>query len=144
VLVEGNFPSVFENRMLSGLKLTGNFNYKKESLPTKMLFVADGDIIRNDIKQTAQGTMLSPLGLDKYTSQNFGNKEFVLNAVNYLAGENEIMQLRTREVKLRLLDKPRLQEEKLKWQLINVLCPLIIVLILGIGISVWRKKKFAF
>ncbi len=144
VLIEGKFPSVFENRMLSGLKLTGNFNFKKESVPTKMLVVADGDIIRNDIKQTAQGTMLSPLGLDKYTSQTFGNKEFVLNAVNYLAGEDGIMQLRTREVKLRLLDKPRLQEEKMKWQLINVAVPLVIVLILGIGITFWRKKKFAF
>jgi len=130
--------------MLSGLKLKGNYNYKKESFPTKMLVVADGDIIRNDIKQTAQGTMLSPLGLDKYTSQSFGNKEFVLNAVNYLAGEDGIMQLRTREVKLRLLDKQRLQEEKLKWQIINVAGPLIVVLILGIGISVWRKKKYAF
>jgi ABC-2 type transport system permease protein len=109
-----------------------------------MLVVADGDIIQNDIKQTAQGTMLSPLGFDKYTSQNFGNKEFVLNAVNYLAGEDGIMQLRTREVKLRLLDKPRLQEEKLKWQLINVAFPLVIVLILGIGITFWRKKKFTF
>jgi ABC-2 type transport system permease protein len=143
VMVEGVFPSNFKNRMLQELKLKGQFQFRDESIPNKMLVVADGDIIRNEVRETPNGIMISPLGFDKYTSQTFGNKEFILNSVNYLTDETGLMNLRTREVKLRLLDKVRLQEDKIEWQIINVLLPVLLVIAAGIGFTVWRRRKYA-
>ena len=143
VLIEGQFPSVFKNRMLSELKINGNYNFKDESSPTKMIVVADGDVIRNETKQTVQGLMISPLGLDKYTSQMYGNKDFILNALNYLTDDKGLMNLRSREIKLRLLDKATLQEDLLEWQLINVLLPVLAIILLGIFVSWYRKRQFA-
>jgi gliding-associated putative ABC transporter substrate-binding component GldG len=143
VMVEGTFTSNFKNRMLSQLKINGTYKFRSQSVPTKMLVVADGDIIRNDVRTTPQGILISPLGFDKYISQTFGNKEFVLNVVNYVTDETGIMNLRTREVKLRLLDKFKVQDEKLKWQLINVILPVILVVLAGIGSTYWRRRKYA-
>ena len=143
VLIEGQFPSVFKNRMLTELKINGDYKFKDESVPTKMIVVADGDIIRNDTKQTAQGLMISPLGLDKYTSQMYGNKDFILNALNYLTDDKGLMNLRSREIKLRLLNKASLHDDLLEWQLINVLLPVLIIIILGILLSWYRKRLFA-
>ncbi len=143
VLVEGRFPSVFKNRILSGLQINGSYHYLDLSIPTKMLVVADGNIIRNDVRTTQQGSLITPLGFDKYTSQTFGNKDFVLNAVNYLTDETGLMNLRSRQIILRLLDKALIQDDKLKWLLINVLMPVLIIIILGIGVNFWRRKIYA-
>jgi len=143
VLVEGKFPSVFKNRILANLKIKDKFTFREVSVPTKILVVADGNIIRNDIRQTADGTLISQLGFDKYTSQVYGNKEFILNAVNYINDETGLMKLRSREIKLRLLDKTKIAEEHLKWQLINVVVPILFVIIIGIVFSFWRRKIYS-
>jgi ABC-2 type transport system permease protein len=144
VLVEGQFSSVFKNRMRNVLKINGEYSYKESSVPTKMIVVADGDIIKNEVRQTPQGIMISPLGVDKYTSQNYGNKDFILNSVNYLTDDIGLMGLRSRELKLRLLDKAALSNNLLQWQLINVLLPLALLLIFGLGFAFYRKKHFSF
>lgn len=141
VLLEGQFVSVFKNRPLSNLKINGTYQFKDKGIDTKMLVVADGDIIRNEVRETPEGILISPLGLDKYTSQTFGNKEFILNAVNYLTEENGLMKLRSREVKLRLLDKVRLADDRLFWQMINVVGPLLIVVLAGVAFSFVRKRR---
>ena len=143
VLVEGRFPSVFKNRMLSGLRIIGQYNYSDLSVPTKMLVVADGSIIRNEVRITQQGTLITPLGLDRYTKQTFGNKDFILNAVNYMTDEMGLMKLRSRQIILRLLDKELIRDAKVKWQLINVLLPVILIILSGIGFNVFRRKIYA-
>jgi ABC-2 type transport system permease protein len=108
-----------------------------------MIVVSDGDVIRNNVRNTAQGIMISPLGLDRYSNQTFGNKEFILNAVNYLTDESGIMNLRNREIRLRLLDKNKIQNEKLKWQLINTLLPMIFIALFGLSINLVRKRRYS-
>jgi ABC-2 type transport system permease protein len=143
VIVEGVFTSVFKNRITDGLKLKSSESFLQSSVPNKMLVVADADIIRNDFRESQQGIMISKLGRDKYTGQIFGNKDFILNAVNYLADDLGLLNLRTREVKLRLLDKNRIADDLFFWQLINVLMPILLVVGTGIGIVFWRKKQYA-
>jgi gliding-associated putative ABC transporter substrate-binding component GldG len=142
VLLEGQFESDFKNRILSGLDIRGKYSFRALSKPTKMVVVADGDVIRNEVRNTPNGMAISPLGYDRYSRQTFGNKEFILNAVNYLTDERGIMKLRAREFTLRLLDKSAIKEGKLKWQLINTLIPVLFVILSGIIIHFFRKRKY--
>jgi ABC-2 type transport system permease protein len=143
VVTEGVFTSVFKNRPLSSLKLKGELSFKEISKPTKMLIVADGDLIRNNVKETPKGILISPVGADKYSSQIFGNKEFILNVVEYIGEENNLMQLRTREIKLRLLDKNEIRDNKTYWQLVNTLVPIMVVVLAALVFVYYRKKKYA-
>ena len=142
VLLEGVFPSVFRNRMTGSL--TGNINLKlkTESIKTRMIVIADPDIIRNEVRRVGLREEPLPLGQDKYTGQMFGNRDFLVNCLNYLVDDKGIMELRSRELKLRLLDKSKLKTEKLKWQIINVACPVLIVILAGLLYSYFRKKKY--
>jgi len=88
-----------------------------------MLVVADADVIRNDVSLTPQGILISPLGLDRFTKQTFGNKELVVNTIQYMTGHEGLINLRSRELTLRLLNKSKFQKAKGKWVLINMLCP---------------------
>jgi ABC-2 type transport system permease protein len=114
-----------------------------ESSPqTAMLVVADGDIIRNDVKPTPQGMLISPLGLDRYTQQTYGNKEFIVNVIHYLTGHAELIDLCSRELTLRLLDKSKIKNDRMKWILINTICPPLIIILAGIFFAWFRKKRF--
>ena len=145
VLLEGEFPSLYENRvtesMKEGLHQLGQ-EFKTRSLPTKMLVVADGDVAKNTVLDAKNGKIL-PLGYNRFSRYQFANKDFLLNAVEYLRDENGIIEARNREVKLRLLDTVRAQGEKGKWQLINILLPLLFLLLFGIVFNWLRKKKYA-
>lgn len=142
VVLEGNFTSVFKNRMTDNLKVKGNFKYREQSENTRMIVIADGDIIRNDVRSTPQGIMISALGYDKYTSQTFGNKEFILNAVNYLTDDKGLMNLRTREITLRLLDKEKIMDSKTFWIVLNTLIPLLMIVVFAVGFELMRKRKY--
>jgi ABC-2 type transport system permease protein len=83
-----------------------------------------------------------PLGQDKYTGQIFGNRDFLINCLNYLVDNNGIMELRSRELKLRLLNSQKVKAERLKWQMINITGPLIIVIISGVLYSYFRKRNY--
>lgn len=139
VMVEGKFTSVFNNRSLP-LGLTAQ-NYQEKGKLTKMIIFSDGDILKNQI--SAQDGSVFPLGYDKYTQQTFGNKTFLLNLADYLTNDSDLITLRTKEIKLRLLDKGRLVSEKFMWQLINMLIPITLVIIFGIFQHIYRKKKYA-
>src|SRR3972149_3549779 len=121
VLLEGSFESAFRNRMISQLFSDSSFGFKESGSPAAMLVVADGDIIRNDVRPTPQGVLISPLGLDRFTQQTFGNKEFIVNAIHYLTGHGDLINLRSRELTLRLLDKARIKEDRTKWVLTNTI-----------------------
>ena len=139
VAMEGNFESDFANRMIPK-GLTNTVPIRKLSLNTRQIVVADGGIIRNET--ILKDSTSVPLGFDRYMNQQFGNKDFILNAVLYLADNDGWMQLRSRTLKLRLLNKKITNDDKLTWQLVNVLLPLGFLLIFGIGYQVIRKRKY--
>ena len=142
VLLQGEFESVFKNRPLSKITEGQKFTFKGKSETTKMIVVSDADIIRNDVKYKADGIFLSPLGYDRYTKQTYGNKEFVMNAVHYLVDENGILDIRSREFKLRLLDKAKIKKDKSKWQFVNTVMPIIFILLFGVLMAYKRRKKY--
>ena len=139
VLLSGKFTSDFNNRLLSGLK-SKIFPFRKVSVPTRMIVVSDGDIIRNQLK-IPDGYPL-PLGYNQFTRQTYGNKEFILNALNYLTDGPGLISLRTRDFKLRLLDKTKVNRQRMQWQLFNVLTPLVVMLIFAFVVIGLRKRKY--
>jgi ABC-2 type transport system permease protein len=142
VLLEGVFPSVFRNRATDNLTWDKNFKIQTESSRTKMIVIADADIIRNEVKRVGLNETPVPLGLDKYTGELFGNRDFLVNCLNYLVDNNGIVELRSRELKLRLLNPSKIKSEKFKWQLINVAGPLLIVIIAGLIFNYFRKRNY--
>lgn len=142
VLLEGNFSSVFRNRQPSGIITGYNAPGLKESVPTRMVVVACGDLIRNDVRMTAGGPVSGQLGYDRYTRQTFGNKDFLMNCIQYLTDDAGLMELRNKNFKLRILDKQRVREERTKWQLINTLLPAVIVVLFGIYYNYRRRVKY--
>jgi ABC-2 type transport system permease protein len=140
VLLEGQFKSVFLNRAIPIGIIDTNEPIAKSKF-TKMIVFSDGDIFKNQVSEK-DGSVF-PLGYDRYTQQTFGNKNFLLNAVDYLTDDAGLITLRSKEIKLRLLDKGRLVAEKTKWQLINTLIPLIMLVVFGIFQHIYRKRKYA-
>jgi ABC-2 type transport system permease protein len=143
VLLEGKFTSAFKNRMVSNLSEDKNLKIRTESKETRMIVIADADIIRNEVKRSGLNETPQPLGRDKYTGQVYGNRDFLINCMNWLVDENGLMELRSREVKLRLLNAKMIKSEKLKWQLINILGPVFIVGLSGLFYNYFRKRKYS-
>lgn len=144
VLLEGVFPSNYENRptgdFLSTYQQLG-FEYKTQSVPTKMLVIADGDLIKNPIDPVNEN--YGPLGYNRYANFTFGNKDFLINAIEYLTDEQGVITSRSKEVKLRLLNTSKAKEEKSKWQLINILIPIIFLAVFGVIYNFVRRRRFA-
>ena len=136
VLLEGQFHSAFENRVLpfaeKGFQNTGKAN--------KMIVVADGDIIRNQLDKNFQPL---ELGYDKWTNKLYGNKEFMMNAVNYLLDDNGLINIRGKEVKLPLLDKEKVYANYTSTQLITVGLPILLLVAFGLLFTLLRKRKYA-
>jgi ABC-2 type transport system permease protein len=140
VLLEGSFPSVFLNRQTPA-GITENFSTSSQSKPAKMIVIGDGDIFRNQV--SSRDGSVFPLGFDRYTQRNFGNKALLLNIADYMSSDENLIDLRNKEVKVRLLDKQVLRSEKLKWQLINVIVPLLLLISFAIFQHYYRKYKYA-
>ena len=143
VLMEGKFNSNYENRIIDP-KIAENkdFDIKYTSPETMMAFFSDGDLIRNQVIQQSNGPFPLPLGFDRYTQKMFDNKKFLLNTINYMLGDYNLIKLRSKELKIRLLDKNKVAKEKLKWQLINTILPIILILLIGISAGIIKKYKF--
>jgi ABC-2 type transport system permease protein len=142
LLLEGVFPSAFRNRMIGNLVDDKAFKLITESVDTKMIVISDGDIIRNEVRRMGTTVTPYPLGQDRLTSEMMGNRDFLINCMNYLVDYNGIMELRSRELKLRLLDKPRIKNERTMWQVINVAGPALLVIIAGLIYSLFRKRIY--
>ena len=138
VLVEGEFTSLFSNRIPPKLANNDSIGFQKISRKTAQIFVSDGDIIKNQIHYS-KGYPL-PLGFDQFTRETFGNKDFILNAMNYLIDENGLISIRSREIKLRLLDKNKMDENMLLIKSLNVLLPIILIFALALLLQ-WRRKR---
>ncbi|KPL16682.1 MAG: hypothetical protein AMS26_03820 [Bacteroides sp. SM23_62] len=142
ILLEGNFESVFTNRSIPDVQSHKPIQFAGISRSTRMIVMGDGDIIRNEVIDSPNGPVMVPLGFDQYTSQSFGNKEFILNAVNYLTDETGLISLRGREFRMRLLDRQRILEESDKWKVINTAVPVLLVISFGAGVGVYRRRRF--
>ncbi len=135
-LFEGSFTSAYKNR----IKPFEYKNHKNKNKKSKIIVIADGDVIKNQIISNKP----MPLGFDRNNpTQEFGNSEFLLNAVNYLLDDTGLMNLRNKEVKIPFLDIERIGKEKLKWQLTNILIPLLILGVFGVCFNYLRKKKYS-
>ncbi len=138
VLLEGNFESVFKNRIQIKQSL---IKLKNESTPTKMIVVADGDIIANSISSSSK---LYPLGYDPFIKYTYsGNKHFIINAIHYLCDDIGLTKLKSKELTIRLLDKSKIKRYKLLIQLINIVFPLILLLVFALFFTTIKKRKYA-
>jgi ABC-2 type transport system permease protein len=142
VLLEGTFKSVFRNRVVSGITHDNQFRIIPESKKTKLIVVADADIIKNEVSYSGREETPRPLGQDKYTGELYGNRDFLINSLNYLVDDHGIMDLRSRELKLRLLNRAMVRNEKLEWQMINVLGPVMLVIAAGLIYNYMRRRKY--
>ena len=143
VLLEGKFTSVFQSRLSPTFLNEKSFNFKETSKENKMLVVGDGDIIKNAVDET--GTRFQELGYDRYAKKKiFGNKEFLLNSLNYMLGDASIISVRSRTIVLRKLDDEKIGTNRSFYQTLNITLPLIIVIILAVINFIIRRKKFQF
>jgi ABC-2 type transport system permease protein len=139
IMLEGKFPSVFLNRALpEGISSSyGNVDLSK---PTKMIVIGDGDIFKNQV--SAKDNSVFPLGFDRFSQRNYGNKALLLNIADYLANDDNLIELRNKDIKVRLLDKTVLRTSKLSWQLINTILPLILLVLFAIFQHYYRRYKY--
>jgi ABC-2 type transport system permease protein len=139
VLLEGKFTSDFRNRPVPD-SLKEKITILPQSKPTKMIVISDGDVFKNQVG--ADGSPY-PLGYDHYMRQNFGNKNLLLNIADYMTDDSGLIALRTKEIQIRLLNRPRIRSEKLYWQLFNNILPIAILLIFAVVQYYSRKRKYA-
>ena len=140
-LLKGTFPSLYANRIPQEIVDDQATDFMEESKPTAMIVVADGDIIRNQIDIRTRKPL--PLGFDQYTQNTYANKEFIENAISYLVEGEGMIDIRSRELKVRLLDATKVSRERAKWQVINTLVPIAIIILLGVALAFGRKRKYS-
>jgi ABC-2 type transport system permease protein len=138
VAMEGEFESIYKHRMAPvGIKTEKIIDKSKQ---TRMVVVADGDIIRNEIEQHREGLMLVPLGYDRVTRQMHSNRDFIVNTMLYLTDDEGVMQLRNRRVDLRLLNRAVVESQRDLWMWVNTLLPMVLLAMFG-GVFFWLRKR---
>lgn len=137
-LLEGQFKSLFANRILPGDPRAAGF--RAEGVASRVLVCSDGDLIVNDVDYKRNTPY--PLGFDRFTRTTFANKDFALNALDYLVDPNGVIAARTRTIALRPLDKIKVDASRTRWQLLNVLGPLALVGLVGLVWQVVRRRKY--
>ena len=157
VMLEGQFKSAFENRPISEAFLnSSDFNTKFKSDTTKMLVVSDGDILRNEIIDSAYINeewryKFMPINADAFGVRNpngtpkyaYGNREFVLNTIDYMLDDLSLIGIRTKTITLRMLNTEKVVEEKEFWKFVNIAIPLIAIFLLAIVQLFVRRKRYA-
>jgi len=142
VLLEGKFNSLYTNRLSPAVRDSLNaFNmpFAAQSPDSKMIVVSDGDIALNAVSRN-EGPLA--MGMNPFTKYKYANSEFIMNAVEYLVDNSGILETRAKDLTLRLLDKKKLEDERSKWQLINVGLPLLLVIVFGLVYQWVRKRKY--
>ena len=135
VLLEGDFNSAYKNRV----KPFETSLFKENAHQNKMVIIADGDVGKNQILKGKP----TDLSRDKWTNQSFGNKDFLLNTVDYLLDDSGLIKLRNKTLQIRMLDKQKAFQERTFWQFLNVVLPLLILFGFGLGFNYLRKKKYS-
>lgn len=136
VLMEGKFHSVYQNRVLPFKENT----FAPIGKDNKMIIISDGDVIKNQLDKNFQPL---ELGFDKWTNNLYANKEFMMNCVNYLLDDNGLINIRSKEVDLPILDTQKVTEEYTFSQIITVGVPIVILLLFGLGFTFLRKRKYS-
>ncbi|MCB0396756.1 MAG: gliding motility-associated ABC transporter substrate-binding protein GldG [Flavobacteriales bacterium] len=140
VLLEGSFESVFKNRIPEVIAENKDISFREKGKPTRIIVVGDGDVIKNEVRRST-GDIL-PMDQDRYTRQPYGNRTFILNAVDYLIDESGIFAVRSKELRLRLMDRKKVKEEKGQWQVFNLALPVGIILLFAFVFGWKRKRKY--
>ena len=144
VLVDGEFTSPYKFR--DGVKRAFDIPFKESIVSNAMIVIGDGDLISNQVSSDGQ---VYPLGYDKYGSKQFGtpvefaNKKFFLNCVDYLCDDTNLIEVRSREIVLRLLDKGKIKSDKLYWQSLNMVLPILIIIFFGLANAFYRKRRWS-
>ena len=148
VMLEGQFPSLFENRVDESFMQTLesiNQPFRPVSVPTKQLIVSDSDFAANWFNERTQESY--PMGYNPYLPQGQnifqGNQDFMINTIEYMISEGGVLEARNREVKLRLLNGPKVREEQTMWQLINIGLPLLFIVLFGLIYNYLRRRKYS-
>ncbi|WP_282043481.1 gliding motility-associated ABC transporter substrate-binding protein GldG [Winogradskyella flava] len=134
ILLEGEFTSVYDKRVRP-FKVN---DYKAKSVPTKMVVISDGDVVKNKVLRNRP----QELGFDEVTGKAFGNKEFLLNTINYLLDDTGLINIRAKEISIAYLDSDKIKDNKGKWQFINIALPLLILAMFGFAFNYLRKRKY--
>ena len=134
VLLEGSFNSAYKNR----IKPFSTSLFKGQSVANKMVVIADGDIVKNQLLKNQP----FDLSIDKWTQETFGNKEFLLNTIDYLLDDDGLINLRNKSLKINLLDKQKAFQERSFWQLFNVVLPLVLLAFFGVVFNYIRRRKY--
>lgn len=144
MLLEGEFQSAFKNRVSDDFRRTLkdiNMEFKEKSIPTKQLIVSDADFVKNLVNPRTEE--YEEIGFNKWELKYFkGNKDFMLNAIEYMLDSRGLLESRTREVKLRLLDAVRVKNERKYWQIVNIVVPILILSLFGLLFTWYRRFKF--
>lgn len=138
-LLEGTFSSVYKNRFLPEGADEGSF--REQSIATSLIVISDGDLARNDINRRTGETL--PLGFDPFANYTFANEDLLLNMMAYLMDEDGLIGARNKEIAIRPLNRERIAGERLKWQMINLGAPLLLLIFFGVIRSRWRRRRFA-
>lgn len=148
VMLEGQFPSLFENRVDKSFMQTLesiNQPFRPVSVPTKQLIVSDSDFAANWFNERTQESY--PMGYNPYLPQGQnifqGNQDFMINTIEYMISEGGVLEARNREVKLRLLNGPKVREEQTMWQLINIGLPLLFIVLFGLIYNYLRRRRYS-
>ncbi|HEX5168595.1 MAG TPA: gliding motility-associated ABC transporter substrate-binding protein GldG [Cyclobacteriaceae bacterium] len=137
-LLEGTFTSFYKNRFLP--QGFSQDDFKDKSVNTKIIVIADGDLARNEVNpRTGQP---QALGFDPFSNYTFANLDLLMNAMAYLTNEDGLIRARNKEIKIRPLDRERVRAERVKWQLVNLVLPLLVMIAYGIIRAVIRKKVY--
>ena len=136
VLLEGKFHSVYQNRVMPFAEKT----FQAIGKDNKMIVISDGDLIRNQLDKNLQPL---ELGYDKWTNKLYGNKEFMMNCVNYLLDDSGLINIRSKEVNLPLLDKEKVYNNYTQTQWITVGIPIVVLVIFGFVFTLLRKRKYS-
>jgi len=137
-LLEGSFTSLYKNRMTPDA--TGELKFQENGVPSKVIIFGDGDVAKNEVSKTNNN--IYPLGYDRFSGLTFANKEFLMNALEYLLNDDGLILSRNKVIQLRPLNKPKLDAEKTTWQILNLVLPLILLALFGFSRYFIRKKRF--
>jgi gliding-associated putative ABC transporter substrate-binding component GldG len=148
VLLEGVFSSAFYEKLPTSIRTEKNIGFRDKSIPTAMIVISDGDVVKNGLIPVQNGYAPIPLGFDRYVNEGKGaviydNREFLLNCINYLLDDKSLISVRSRTIKLRKLDTKKIAHQKIGIQLANTALPLSLVFALGIGQYLIRRKKWS-
>jgi gliding-associated putative ABC transporter substrate-binding component GldG len=138
-LLEGEFTSLYKNRFIP--EGFDSKTFKDKSKSTKIIVMADGDVIRNDVNP--RNGQPQQLGFDPLTQYTFANEDLLRNMMTYLIDENGLIKARNKEVKIRPLDREKIRNNRAYWQSINLILPLIVVVLFGLAITYLRKMKYS-